>query len=76
MLVNLLIYLILNLLHIKIVSYIQMENNVLCLGTPISGHVDNIPRLQEICKSNGLWLHLRGHSLAALTIPQFSNVVS
>ncbi|KAK9496665.1 hypothetical protein O3M35_013096 [Rhynocoris fuscipes] len=45
-------------------------------GTPISGHVDNIARLQEICKTNGLWLHLRGHSLAALTIPQFSNAGS
>ncbi|XP_022193102.2 pyridoxal-dependent decarboxylase domain-containing protein 1 isoform X2 [Nilaparvata lugens] len=37
-------------------------------GTPIAGHVDNLTRLQEICKSNDVWLHLRGHTLAALAM--------
>ncbi|XP_014245569.1 putative pyridoxal-dependent decarboxylase domain-containing protein 2 [Cimex lectularius] len=42
-------------------------------GTPIFGHVDNITRLQEICRNKGVWLHLRGHSLAALAIPDQPN---
>ncbi|XP_014288455.1 pyridoxal-dependent decarboxylase domain-containing protein 1 isoform X1 [Halyomorpha halys] len=55
------------------------ENNRLPLivladaGTPVSGHVDNLTRLQEICKANGVWLHLRGHSLAALAVPLYPN---
>ncbi|XP_075230465.1 pyridoxal-dependent decarboxylase domain-containing protein 1 isoform X2 [Lycorma delicatula] len=42
-------------------------------GTPIAGHVDNLPRLQEICRNNELWLHLRGHTLAALAMVATSN---
>ncbi|KAF5295217.1 hypothetical protein FQR65_LT10501 [Abscondita terminalis] len=38
-------------------------------GTPIAGHVDNLLRLQELCKLHDVWLHLRGHSLAALALP-------
>ncbi|KAF5285802.1 hypothetical protein FQA39_LY04263 [Lamprigera yunnana] len=38
-------------------------------GTPIAGHVDNVSRLQELCKLHDIWLHLRGHSLAALVLP-------
>lgn len=38
-------------------------------GTPIAGHVDNLLRLQELCKLHNVWLHLRGHSLAALALP-------
>ncbi|KAB0793793.1 hypothetical protein PPYR_13413 [Photinus pyralis] len=38
-------------------------------GTPIAGHVDNLLRLQDLCKLHDVWLHLRGHSLAALTLP-------
>lgn len=38
-------------------------------GTPITGHVDNIIRIKELCKTNDVWLHLRGHSLAALALP-------
>lgn len=39
-------------------------------GTPITGHCDNIVRIQELCKLHDVWLHLRGHSLAALALPQ------
>lgn len=39
-------------------------------GTPVTGHVDNLPRLKELCKAHDIWLHLRGHSLAALALPQ------
>lgn len=39
-------------------------------GTPITGHLDNIPRLKELCKGYDCWLHLRGHNLAALALPQ------
>ncbi|KAJ8912202.1 hypothetical protein NQ315_003806 [Exocentrus adspersus] len=38
-------------------------------GTPVTGHVDNITRIKELCKVHGAWLHLRGHSLAALVLP-------
>lgn len=38
-------------------------------GTPITGHVDNISRLHELCKAHDMWLHLRGHGLAALALP-------
>ncbi|KAK6623817.1 hypothetical protein RUM44_010673 [Polyplax serrata] len=37
-------------------------------GTPITGHSDNLLRLQEICEKEDLWLHVRGHNLAALTL--------
>lgn len=39
------------------------------VGTPIAGHVDNIPRLQELCKAHDAWLHLRGNGLASLILP-------
>lgn len=38
------------------------------VGTPITGHVDNILRIQSLCKTHDIWLHLRGHSLAALAL--------
>lgn len=37
-------------------------------GTPAVGHVDNIGRLQEICKANSIWLHVEGNHLATLTL--------
>lgn len=37
-------------------------------GTPITGHVDNLVRLQEVCKKYEVWLHVRGHSLAAFVL--------
>lgn len=40
-------------------------------GTPVTGHVDNITRIRELCKIHGAWLHLRGHSLAALALPTY-----
>jgi hypothetical protein len=45
-------------------------------GTTIAGHVDNVLRLQELCKQHDIWLHLRGHSLAALAMVSVQNVVS
>ncbi|CAH1957549.1 unnamed protein product [Acanthoscelides obtectus] len=38
-------------------------------GTSITGHVDNISRINELCKVHGAWLHVRGHTLAALALP-------
>lgn len=40
------------------------------VGASICGHVDNIQRLQEVCRVNSIWLHCRGHSLAALAVTQ------
>lgn len=40
------------------------------VGASICGHVDNVQRLQEVCRANSVWLHCRGHSLAALAITQ------
>ncbi|XP_005110945.1 putative pyridoxal-dependent decarboxylase domain-containing protein 2 [Aplysia californica] len=37
-------------------------------GTPIVGHVDNLQRLQEIAKTNNIWLHVEGNNLATLTL--------
>ncbi|XP_054282470.1 pyridoxal-dependent decarboxylase domain-containing protein 1-like isoform X1 [Macrosteles quadrilineatus] len=42
-------------------------------GMPIAGHVDNLSRLQEVCRNHELWLHLRGHSLAALALTTTPN---
>ncbi|XP_014296945.1 pyridoxal-dependent decarboxylase domain-containing protein 1 [Microplitis demolitor] len=38
------------------------------VGTVITGHSDNVSRLREICDKYNVWLHLRGHSLAALAL--------
>lgn len=40
------------------------------IGSTIDGKVDNITQLQDVCRVNGTWLHLRGHNLAALAITQ------
>lgn len=40
------------------------------VGASICGHIDNVNRLQEVCRANSIWLHIRGHSLAALAITQ------
>lgn len=39
-------------------------------GASLCGHIDNIMRLQDVCKANQIWLHCRGHSLAAIAITQ------
>lgn len=43
------------------------------MGSTISGQVDNILELQDVCRTNSVWLHCRGHSLAALAITQGAN---
>jgi hypothetical protein len=45
-------------------------------GTTIAGHVDNIARMQELCRKHDVWLHLRGHSLAALAMAASPTVPS
>ncbi|XP_023239036.1 putative pyridoxal-dependent decarboxylase domain-containing protein 2 isoform X1 [Centruroides sculpturatus] len=37
-------------------------------GSPAVGHVDNLPRLQELCKLHDIWLHIEGHSIAGLCL--------
>ncbi|XP_001604406.2 putative pyridoxal-dependent decarboxylase domain-containing protein 2 isoform X2 [Nasonia vitripennis] len=37
-------------------------------GSVLTGHCDNLSRLREICDKHNVWLHLRGDSLAALTL--------
>jgi Pyridoxal-dependent decarboxylase conserved domain len=41
---------------------------VLDLGASICGNVDDVIKIQELCQLNKIWLHLRGHSLAALSM--------
>ncbi|XP_014207727.1 putative pyridoxal-dependent decarboxylase domain-containing protein 2 [Copidosoma floridanum] len=41
-------------------------------GSELTGHCDNITRLQEICDKYNVWLHLRGNSLAALALSNSS----
>nr|CAD7428283.1 unnamed protein product [Timema monikensis] len=60
-----------------ITKYEIPYENVVCVvtdGTTIAGHVDNLSRLQELCKSHDIWLHIRGHSLAALSMVSIPNV--
>jgi hypothetical protein len=49
---------------------------VIDLGTSICGNIDNIEKIQELCQQNKIWLHLRGHSLAALSIQSENRAVS
>lgn len=57
-----------------ITSDLQMNRTPLLVigdvGASICGHIDNVHRLQEVCRANSIWLHCRGHSLAALAITQ------
>ncbi|XP_059472469.1 pyridoxal-dependent decarboxylase domain-containing protein 1 [Neocloeon triangulifer] len=45
-------------------------------GTTIAGHVDNVTRMQEVCRKHDVWLHLRGHGLAALAMASSPTVPS
>lgn len=45
-------------------------------GTPIMGSVDNIARIYDVCKSQGIWMHCRGHCLAALATTMGNGDVS
>ncbi|CAL4062157.1 unnamed protein product, partial [Meganyctiphanes norvegica] len=38
------------------------------------GGVDNVGRIQELCNSNDAWLHVEGHALAAITLPNAPNL--
>ncbi|XP_076045196.1 pyridoxal-dependent decarboxylase domain-containing protein 1 isoform X2 [Oratosquilla oratoria] len=38
------------------------------------GGVDNVARIQELCNNNDVWLHVEGHALAALTLPNTPNL--
>lgn len=40
------------------------------IGSSLCGNVDNLTRLQEICRTNNIWLHAAGHGLAALAVTQ------
>lgn len=44
-------------------------------GGGVVGGVDNVTRIQEICHSHDVWLHVEGHNLAALTLPNSPNLV-
>ncbi|KAL0278386.1 UNVERIFIED_CONTAM: hypothetical protein PYX00_000223 [Menopon gallinae] len=45
-------------------------------GTPVTGHVDNLMKLQDICNTHELWMHLRGHSLATLAMTNSGSLPS
>lgn len=38
------------------------------VGSSLCGNVDNVPRLQDVCRANSVWLHCRGHTLAAIAV--------
>ncbi|XP_076334791.1 putative pyridoxal-dependent decarboxylase domain-containing protein 2 isoform X3 [Tachypleus tridentatus] len=44
------------------------------VGTPVVGHVDNLQRLQELCKMHDMWLHVDGHGLAGLCLVSVPNL--
>lgn len=45
-------------------------------GTSLVGHVDSLQRLQELCRTHSVWLHVEGHSLAALCLVSVPNLPS
>lgn len=45
-------------------------------GTPIMGSVDNITRIYEVCKAHNIWMHFRGHCIAALATSMGTGDVS
>lgn len=45
-------------------------------GTSLVGHVDSLQRLQELCRTHNIWLHVEGHSLAALCLVSVPNLPS
>ncbi|XP_030381292.1 pyridoxal-dependent decarboxylase domain-containing protein 1 [Scaptodrosophila lebanonensis] len=40
------------------------------IGASLCGHVDNLQRMRDICKTENMWLHATGHGLAALVCAQ------
>ena len=46
------------LLHV-VVLYGDSSSAVVA-GTPLAGHIENLPRLKEICTQHGMWLHVLG----------------
>uniref|UniRef100_A0A8D8ZVR5 Pyridoxal-dependent decarboxylase domain-containing protein 1 n=1 Tax=Cacopsylla melanoneura TaxID=428564 RepID=A0A8D8ZVR5_9HEMI len=42
------------------------------VGSSLNGHVDPVGPLLELCTRYDLWLHLRGHNLAALALNQLA----
>ena len=44
-------------------------------GGGVLGGVDNISRIQEVCHSHDVWLHVEGHNLAAVALPNSPNMV-
>ena len=30
-------------------------------GTPLTGHVDDIDKINEICRENSMWVHIEGY---------------
>uniref|UniRef100_A0A6M2DG56 Pyridoxal-dependent decarboxylase domain-containing protein 1 n=1 Tax=Xenopsylla cheopis TaxID=163159 RepID=A0A6M2DG56_XENCH len=44
------------------------------VGTSVCGHNDNVSRLQDLCRTHNVWLHLRGHGLAAIAVTQATGV--
>ncbi|XP_036234386.2 pyridoxal-dependent decarboxylase domain-containing protein 1 [Bactrocera oleae] len=46
------------------------------VGASISGYVDNLQRMSDICRTHNIWLHATGHALAALACAQGPNTIS
>lgn len=38
------------------------------VGSSLCGIVDNVARLQDVCRAHSVWFHCRGHTLAAIAI--------
>ncbi|XP_035209564.1 pyridoxal-dependent decarboxylase domain-containing protein 1-like isoform X2 [Stegodyphus dumicola] len=45
-------------------------------GMHLVGYVDNLQKIQEICLAHNVWLHVQGHSLAALSLVVVPNLPS
>lgn len=62
--------------HFKILEDRDMYQDEMCItGGGAVGGVDNVGRIQELCNNHEAWLHVEGHALAALTLPNAPNLV-
>ncbi|XP_019855616.1 PREDICTED: pyridoxal-dependent decarboxylase domain-containing protein 1-like [Amphimedon queenslandica] len=39
-------------------------------GTPLAGHIDDLVTLRGICDQYNMWLHVTGHGLSSLCLPE------
>ena len=44
-------------------------------GTPLTGHVDDIDKINEICRENNMWVHIEGYVLYSVNFSMLKEPV-